>query len=686
MRLRALLGSSGPITLAVPDIARGFRAALLVLPAFYLAATYAHPELTWTALGGWLGTLADPGGSRATRAKALVAFAIAGAAAVGLTEACEGSRVLSTLVLAGIAFAAGLVRAAGPTASLVGLMVAIGAAIASGRPSPVPLRDALYFGLGATLAVLVSSVVWPIWTHLPVRRSLARVYEELAAYAAAAGGAAMLAIPRDDPQWGALLRQHHRRIRDALEAARDMALAMRARREGDTRLGRNTSLLLGAAEAQFPRLGTLVQEVESLPSEARTELATCLGETTAAYAEINRILGARALQASPKARPTPRAPAAGAAASRAGALAAHLASEARAALELTKHLDEPFGAPALEYMPLPPRTDERAPLGELHAGLRAIRDALCPQSVLLHHALRSACAAAVASIAGGFVLPGHSNWVTLTTLVILQPHIGATIQRALERVVGTVLGCALAAALTLTVRSPIVLTTIMVPLLVAAVATQPQSRGLFTVFLTPVFVLLAERHLGDWQTAAERVAAVAVGGVIAVVAGTIFLPSSERQRLPDALASMLGAVSSYAHVVLTSASNRGAPDADERVAAARRSAGVALGEAEVSLERLLAEPLGDKKAAADAMLLVTYTRRLGSALTAADTLVKEAPPQADELTRVEAYVAAVLRAAEAHVRGKRPERVTAAPEIVDHDPLERVVRSAGFVASLVRQD
>ncbi|MDI1449493.1 FUSC family protein [Polyangium sp. 6x1] len=682
MRLRALLGSTGPLTLAVPDVARGFRAALLVLPPFYLAAAYARPELTWTALGGWLGALADPGGSRATRAKALAVFAIAGPAAVGLTEACAGSRGLSTLALAAIAFSAGIVRAAGPTASQVGLMAAIGAAIASGRPEPSPLRDAMFFGLGTTLAVLISSVVWPIWTHLPVRRSLARVYEELAAYASEAGSPAMLDIPRDDPRWGALLRQHHRRIRDALEAAREMALAMRARREGDTRLGSNTSLLLGAAEAQFPRLATLVQEVEALPKEARAEPAARFGDIASPYAEIHRILGARALRSSPKAPPAARVPKDGATTSRAGALADHLASEARAALTLAKHLDEPLGAPAIEHAPLPPRADAGSPVSELRAGLRAIRDALFPHSVLLRHGLRSACAVSVASIAGSLVLPGHSNWVTLTTLVILQPHIGATLQRALERVVGTVLGCIVAAAITLTVTSPVVLSTLMVPLLVAAVATQPQSRGLFTVFLTPVFVLLAERHLGDWQTAAERVGAVGLGGVIAVVAAAIFLPSSEQKRLPDALASMLGALASYAHVVLTSAADRGAAGVEERVVSARRSTGVALGEAEVSLERLLAEPLGDKDAAADAMLLVTYARRLGSALTAADTLAKELPAPPETLHQVDEYIATVLSAAEARVRGTREAHVTSAPEVVDHDPLERVVRSAGLVASL----
>ena len=87
--------------------------------------------------------------------------------------------------------------------------------------------------------------------------------------------------------------------------------------------------------------------------------------------------------------------------------------------------------------------------------------------------------------------------------------------------------------------------------------------------------------------------------------------------------STLGAITSYAHEVLTAASNRGAPGAEERVVAARRAAGVSLGEAEVSLERLLAEPLGDKEAAEDAMLLVTYARRLGSALTHQPTRQRE---------------------------------------------------------------
>ena len=61
-----------------------------------------------------------------------------------------------------------------------------------------------------------------------------------------------------------------------------------------------------------------------------------------------------------------------------------------------------------------------------------------------------------------------------------------------------------AAAIALTVQSPASLAVIMFPLSVAAVATHRRNYRLFTFFLTPVFVLLAERFQGDWWVAAAR--------------------------------------------------------------------------------------------------------------------------------------------------------------------------------------
>jgi len=53
-----------------PDLSRGVRAAIAVVVPFYLAAQLDRPELVWLALGGWLGALADPAGTRRARAPA----------------------------------------------------------------------------------------------------------------------------------------------------------------------------------------------------------------------------------------------------------------------------------------------------------------------------------------------------------------------------------------------------------------------------------------------------------------------------------------------------------------------------------------------------------------------------------------------------------------------------------------
>ncbi len=682
-RLRDLLTEHASVAAALPDVARGLRAAVVTLAPFYLATVLHRPELTWTALAGWLGTLVDPGGSRRTRAWALAVFGVAGAAAVAGSEAAAG-RVAAGL-LAAVAFAAAIVRGVGATAGSVGTMAAMVAAIGTARVSGRPGRDAAFFALGAAQALFLSTVVWPVGTHLPVRRAIARAYEALGAYASDVGRAEVLAAPADDARWGALIERHHRRIREASEAARQVALAARARRVGETRFGSNVRGLLASAEAQFPVLGTLVQELEALPAGARGGAGERLGEIAAVYAEVERILLARALRSGAPARRVARGVEGGEGGSTADGLARRLAGTAHEALEVACALDAAVGAPAVEDAP-PSRAIARSAREALRGWGRALGDALSPRSAFLRHAIRVAGAVTVASFAGSLVSPSRGYWVTLTAIAVLQPDIGATLRRAFERVAGTVLGSAVAAAIIVSVRSPLVLAALMVPLSVAAVATRPRSYRLFTFFLTPVFVLLAERHPGDWWTAATRVGDVALGGVIALVASAFVLPSSERGRLPDALAAMLSAVAAYTRTVIEAAPARRAEGADTgveaRVEEGRRAASVAVVAAEASLERLRAVPLGDQSGAVDSMRLVTWARRLARALWVVVRVAWTARQCAAALARVGAYVAAAVEAAEARVRGERVAAAPLAPEGIDHAALGRVVRQAALVASV----
>ncbi len=552
------------------------------------------------------------------------------------------------------------------------------------------MRDGLFFAIGAGWAVVLTSVVWPVWNYLPIRRAIARVFDELATQATEVEALALGTV-EGDVRWTELLRKRHRSVRDAIEVARELVLADRARRTGEARVGSNLRVLLGLAEAQVPLLVTLATELEALPPlERPSREMRCLEEVAATDRAIQAILVTPVLetnvtllspsQPAPQSEGGDRAPVL--------VLASRLASSSKAALALVRALDA-----SRDEIDAPEATARPGTLETLRADLRRLRDALSTKSTFLRHGLRVAGAVTVASLVGQTVST-HPHWVTVTTLSVLQPYPGATMSRAAQRVVGTLLGSIVAVVITMTIHNPIALALVMVPLSVAAVATQPRSYRLFTFFLTPVFVLLAERSQGDWWTAAERAGDAVAGGLIALAAAVVVFPSRESAvRMPEALTTMSRAVLAYADVVLASFDHRREPEVDARIAGCRRIVGVAIGEAETSLERLLGEPRHDAKVAARALELVTYVRRTASALTSIDTYAAAGLSRASAGTipeAVRAYVHDVLtRVATPSSQASAATAPAEEPELApDFDPhlgaaLRRLLRHTSLLGAVV---
>jgi uncharacterized membrane protein YccC len=640
-----------------PAIANGVRAAVATLIPFFLAAALGRAELAWMALGGWLGTLADPGGLRTTRAKALGTFAVVGAILVPLSEWCGKSLWLATLLLAIVAFLGTLARALGPAAATIGTMTAIITAIGTARSGSASYGiDALAFAAGALWATLLSSMVWPMSPHRPVRKAIAVVFARMAEYARAIAACAETEEAGD--AWAQLALTHHRRIRAAIEDALAIALAVRATRPGESALGGDLRVLLGRAEAQFPRMVALAVELEGMTVGARpAAIADGLRGLATTYEAIHASLVARGATKSadapsaaglPLTVSSPPGPH-DAATSPAVLLVERLAVDSERARAFAKTLGA--GVAIVEETDTGGGRPSHPALVGLENEARDLRDALSFQSVFFRHALRVALAAVAASMVGHRIAV-HPHWVTVTTLAILQPYPGPTSTRAAERVVGTVLGSVVAALITIFIHAPLALAAVMFPLSVAAVATRGRSYRLFTFFLTPVFVLIAERHPGDWWTAAARAGDAVVGGVIALIAALVVLPSWERTRLPEAIDGMVKAVSAYRDAVVTSLDVQGAErraSVERSIAAARRAAGIAIGEAETSLERWMAEPLRRVDQGESAMQLVTHARRLARACTTLDIRalhgVEDAAGRAAHLRTIEIYGQALLQRA-----------------------------------------
>ncbi len=645
------------------------------------------------ALGGWLGTLVDPGGLRSTRAKTTSAFALCGGLALGISESLAQSTWLSALGLMLVAFPASLLRSLGAVWASAGTMTTIVVAIGSAQGGSAPLLDGSCFALGAGFATLLSSVIWPILTHLPLRRAEANVFEALARYAAEIEACLRTGVPDGDPRWSQLARVHHRRIREAIEEARRLALGGRARRAGETRIGSNLRVLLGLAEAQFPLLVTLKEasEIEATESVRHGMLTRLhgLAERNLDTATTLRTPNLRAGESSPTVPPP------GSSADRSSSIAAlleHLDDASRAAQALTSALDARANAEPEAVSQTQKTLRDR--LRSWRGDLAVLRDACSPRSTFFHHGVRVACTVGVASLVAHRVSV-HPHWVTVTTLAVLQPYSGATAAKAAQRVLGTVLGSIAAVAITLLLHSPVALAAAMFPLSVAAVATHRRNYRLFTFFLTPVFVLLAERFQGDWWVAVARASDAVIGGGIAFVVAVFIFPSRERTRLPELLARMLDAVASYAGAVLQGLANRHTEAAETRIMAARRATGIALSEAENSLERLLTEPRHDTPAGEYALQLITYARRSAGALTTIDTysardLTHEPPLGADLAQTLETFLVGTLHQAAAFARGLKPDTDLPVPELTAGlDPgiqftLARLLRGARLLTDLSR--
>jgi hypothetical protein len=149
----------------------------------------------------------------------------------------------------------------------------------------------------------------------------------------------------------------------------------------------------------------------------------------------------------------------------------------------------------------------------------------------LTFALVYAACATLGFAIGFAVAPTRAIWVSITTLVVMQPDDARNYRRILERVAGTAVGVLAAFALTLALHTPDELAAAMV--VVAALLPQQLGRRywLFTALIA-LLVLLAYAAAtaagGDYHSMTSlfvaRLADVLLGAILALVGTAIVFP------------------------------------------------------------------------------------------------------------------------------------------------------------------
>jgi uncharacterized membrane protein YccC len=412
-------------------------------------------------------------------------------------------------------------------------------------------------------------------------------------------------------------------VRNALEAARMVLANLRRPRQGRSPRGEQLLVLTEGAEQIFGTLVAIDAELEAahesgstIADEAFAKAFSCLATTIELLANAidETVIASRRDATGPPALtelavrtdwPNVHLRAA-------AMLLSRVVSDVTVLVDTAAKIDERASA-------VVPQTGEHPiaalPERDPFAWLRPLREALTVRSLPARHGVRMGVAAALAVWLSFALDITRGYWATITTLIVLQPYAGATIRKTLQRVGGSVIGGIIAAALAVVARTKLAIAGVMVPFTVAAVAVLPLNYGVFVLLLTPVFVLLAEPRPGDWGLAGLRVVNTLLGGVIALAAAQLLWPARELATYARQLADLLRELRAL-FVIVTAEADPTTPEWRRAVDDARRRFGVAVTNAEATMQRLITEDSPNPHRIEAAMTITTYGRRMASTLSA----------------------------------------------------------------------
>lgn len=642
-----------------PALSAGLRAAIVTVVPLLLGQRFGFPSALWITLSGFSVALADKGGAHRQRAEAMgatTAIAIVAGVLGALVGRWPG---LSVITLALWATLCSLARVWGARAANVGnagIVVFVISVVA-----PAPLGPALARGgwllVGGLWAMALALLFWPVHLYRPARRAVANALRKLSAYATFERAPHVTVDDGLSSVPGA--------VRSALEEARGVLVATRGGRRADDARGERLTVLLESTDLLFARVVALrdwMTQAGPIGVRVRATLAQTAKRCDALATALED--DARGTVA-----PLAPAPASPPATSSAPALQALLEE-----IELILSAAEDV----VHAATLSPEVLSRARRPPPPAQVLSFAEGLTLDSVVLLHALRVGVTVAAGVAVSKYLHLAHGYWVTITIVVVLQPYVGASYVKGLQRIGGTVLGGLLAAAVASTLHGGWAFSAVVFVLAAVTVAVLPINYGLYAVFLTPTFVLISETTEGDWTLARVRVVNTLIGGALALVGTFLLWPSPERLRVRAALARVLEAFAELFHAAGRVPVDLAAVDAE------RRAFGLAALNAEESLQRLLVEAPRQTELLAPPLTLLTYARRLTSTTLALAASSRPADSQIDALlgTFEETLRALVVSVREGAPPPPLPPDLHRRVQGVAHEVGPQVERLAGQLAIL----
>lgn len=567
------------------NLSAGLRAALACGVPLALAALCDAPGLSWTALIAFWIVPIDPGWPRRRQLVTITAFILASATGAFLAVLLRPHLLIASLFAGLWCFGAIFIRVWGEAAASAGSMVAVILLILLGVHQTSSLSVAVQMA-----ALTLAGGFWGLGlVMLPGGKRL-----EATLRVAIAHIFTLEAMLAEDIRDGTS-RLRRGAVRDAIEAAREAIAAAPPPQPGMTSARQVALSAFIRADHLLLALLTLRTSLTdaacgSASCQALNGLPGYLHDQAAALAEgVSSTL--RSGQQLPLSTPP----------------------EIAAALADAWHWASPFTAVDLPPDPAVNSTGK----GALSRRILLLRENLSWSSLSCRHAARFAVTGSgLTALTNVLGLP-HSHWITLAAVIVLQTYPSTTLQRALARVGGTIVGGAIAAAAALMLDGPAEAMVVMVPLSLLAMTVRSASYALYVICVTPLFLVMTELYADSGIFSSglsiERLADNLVGAAIGLLVTVLFWPSWESRALRPLLAQAVRANGAFLLAALATNQTAEPPLTNPRLDALCRAAGIAGNNAEAALRRMQNEPrLSQPLALAPAMVIAEAARGLAA--------------------------------------------------------------------------
>ncbi|WP_169925935.1 FUSC family protein [Serinibacter salmoneus] len=217
---------------------------------------------------------------------------------------------------------------------------------------------------------------------------------------------------------------------------------------------------------------------------------------------------------------------------------------------------------------------------------------------VLGAAARLALCYGIAVAAKAYFPYSHWFWVALTVALVMKPDFGSVFGRAVQRVIGTIVGVALATLVILVLPAHLAIAIAIGVFAFFVPWFMTRAYSLQAVAIAPAVILLVDIISTDatanysWQ----RIAATAIGGAVVILFGYLPWRSARRVQLQPRLAAAAAALADYAGAAGTPIPQDDAARRarHEALVSSRQAATRGLSDLRMQLQRGLGEPAGTR--------------------------------------------------------------------------------------------